>query len=390
MSSERKYSPASYLSPIDAHALLQGGDDVGGRRARVPGGADGGEDVVLAHLDERAGQGLGQLILLACGGACERRGRWMESCEGAGGGSGGRRPRPSRGRRRAARHAPEAWFGMVQAVGGKGRAPWRAALAYRHLSRHYVKDRVTVRHVSRSAGHARDARCTLWSTPRTKEKSPWSSRASSAGGGASAPTRRSRSPRSSCARSSTRRAGRRRHATRRRGASGWSPETLSSASRRAFKAALDREEADASDLAGTATSDWPQACSLRAVELMKTRADDAGSGRRSVRPGRLSGAHGRLLRRARPARVRFRGLPRPGVRELRHRVARAERVPRRPRQGARHLPVHHAGPLPGPAARTAARLGRAAHGRRRDARLSRPRGARPTPSSARAPPSTRS
>jgi len=42
--------------------------------------------------------------------------------------------------------------------------------------------------------------------------------------------------------------------------------------RTAFKAALDREEADASDLAGTATSDWPQACSLRAVELMKTRA----------------------------------------------------------------------------------------------------------------------
>ena len=41
----------------------------------------------------------------------------------------------------------------------------------------------------------------------------------------------------------------------------------------AFKAALDREESDASDLVGTATSDWPQACSLRAVELMKTRAD---------------------------------------------------------------------------------------------------------------------
>lgn len=40
----------------------------------------------------------------------------------------------------------------------------------------------------------------------------------------------------------------------------------------AFKAALDREEADASDLAGTATGDWPQACSLRAVALMKTRA----------------------------------------------------------------------------------------------------------------------
>ncbi len=41
----------------------------------------------------------------------------------------------------------------------------------------------------------------------------------------------------------------------------------------AFKAALDREEADASDLDGTATSDWPQACSLRAVALMKTRAE---------------------------------------------------------------------------------------------------------------------
>ncbi len=40
----------------------------------------------------------------------------------------------------------------------------------------------------------------------------------------------------------------------------------------AFKAALEREEADASDLAGTATGDWPQACSLRAVDLMKTRA----------------------------------------------------------------------------------------------------------------------
>ncbi|HET6475354.1 MAG TPA: nitroreductase [Thermoleophilia bacterium] len=40
----------------------------------------------------------------------------------------------------------------------------------------------------------------------------------------------------------------------------------------AFKAALDREEPEASDLAGTATGDWPQACSARAVELMKTRA----------------------------------------------------------------------------------------------------------------------
>jgi nitroreductase len=41
----------------------------------------------------------------------------------------------------------------------------------------------------------------------------------------------------------------------------------------AFKTALDREEADASDLPGTATGDWPQACSARAVELMKTRAE---------------------------------------------------------------------------------------------------------------------
>ena len=40
----------------------------------------------------------------------------------------------------------------------------------------------------------------------------------------------------------------------------------------AFKAALAREEADASDLPGTATEEWPQACSSRAVELMKTRA----------------------------------------------------------------------------------------------------------------------
>ena len=37
---------------------------------------------------------------------------------------------------------------------------------------------------------------------------------------------------------------------------------------------------------------------------------DARSGRRSLRPGRLDGAHGRLLRRPRPARVRVRGLPR--------------------------------------------------------------------------------
>jgi nitroreductase len=40
----------------------------------------------------------------------------------------------------------------------------------------------------------------------------------------------------------------------------------------AFKAALDREEDDASDLTGTQTGDWPQACSARAVALMKTRA----------------------------------------------------------------------------------------------------------------------
>ncbi len=40
----------------------------------------------------------------------------------------------------------------------------------------------------------------------------------------------------------------------------------------AFKAALAREEADASDLPGTATEDWPRTCSARAVELMKTRA----------------------------------------------------------------------------------------------------------------------
>jgi nitroreductase len=39
-----------------------------------------------------------------------------------------------------------------------------------------------------------------------------------------------------------------------------------------FKAALGREEPDATDLAGTPTGDWPQACSARAVELMKRRA----------------------------------------------------------------------------------------------------------------------
>jgi nitroreductase len=41
----------------------------------------------------------------------------------------------------------------------------------------------------------------------------------------------------------------------------------------AFKAALGREEDDASDLPGTATEEWPQACSARAVELMRTRAE---------------------------------------------------------------------------------------------------------------------
>jgi nitroreductase len=40
----------------------------------------------------------------------------------------------------------------------------------------------------------------------------------------------------------------------------------------AFKAALDRDDPDASDLAGTPTGDWPASCSARAVELMKTRA----------------------------------------------------------------------------------------------------------------------
>ena len=41
----------------------------------------------------------------------------------------------------------------------------------------------------------------------------------------------------------------------------------------AFKAAVAREEADAPDLPGTQTGDWPAACSTRAVALMKTRAD---------------------------------------------------------------------------------------------------------------------
>ena len=90
----------------------------------------------------------------------------------------------------------------------------------------------------------------------------------------------------------------------------------------AFKAALDREEDDASDLAGDA--DRRLAAGLLGA---RGRADedprgDAGSGRRSIGPGRLHGAHGRLLRRPRPARVRVRGLPRSGVCELRHRVAR--------------------------------------------------------------------
>ena len=40
----------------------------------------------------------------------------------------------------------------------------------------------------------------------------------------------------------------------------------------AFKGALAREEDDSSDLPGTATEEWPQACSARAVELMRTRA----------------------------------------------------------------------------------------------------------------------
>jgi nitroreductase len=40
----------------------------------------------------------------------------------------------------------------------------------------------------------------------------------------------------------------------------------------AFKAALDRDEPEAMDIAGTVTGDWPDACSARAVELMQTRA----------------------------------------------------------------------------------------------------------------------
>ena len=41
----------------------------------------------------------------------------------------------------------------------------------------------------------------------------------------------------------------------------------------AFKAALDRDEPERLDIPGTVTGDWPAACSARAVELMKTRAD---------------------------------------------------------------------------------------------------------------------
>ncbi len=41
----------------------------------------------------------------------------------------------------------------------------------------------------------------------------------------------------------------------------------------AFKVAVAREEADAPDLPGTPTGDWPAACSARAVALMKTRAE---------------------------------------------------------------------------------------------------------------------
>jgi nitroreductase len=40
----------------------------------------------------------------------------------------------------------------------------------------------------------------------------------------------------------------------------------------AFKAALDRDEPEAMDIRGTLTGDWPEACSARAVELMRTRA----------------------------------------------------------------------------------------------------------------------
>jgi nitroreductase len=61
-----------------------------------------------------------------------------------------------------------------------------------------------------------------------------------------------------------------------RNTQGWSVWVVTGAAlerfKAAFKAALEREEADAPDLQGTATGDWPQVCSARAVELMKTRA----------------------------------------------------------------------------------------------------------------------
>jgi len=53
----------------------------------------------------------------------------------------------------------------------------------------------------------------------------------------------------------------------------WSVWVVTGEALERFKAALQREEADASDLPGTVTEDWPQACSARAVELMKTRAE---------------------------------------------------------------------------------------------------------------------
>ena len=69
MSSERKNSPVSYLSPIVFMPACRAAMTSAGVSARLLGGADRGEDVVLAHLDQRAGQGLGQLILLAWSGA---------------------------------------------------------------------------------------------------------------------------------------------------------------------------------------------------------------------------------------------------------------------------------------------------------------------------------
>ena len=74
---------------------------------------------------------------------------------------------------------------------------------------------------------------------------------------------------------------------------------LWSASRPRSRPPSAREEADAPDLPGTATGDWPQACSARAVALMKTRAETLEAAGEVVGPGRLDGAHGRLLRRAR-------------------------------------------------------------------------------------------